>query len=197
MREINGFFGQWDDLYGDMTQAVTSTASSLLRENWNTMGFQLYHFRDASDDELTIQIQLTHKIPFASTARIHLHCIPAADPGVNTRVIKFNYWYSLVNIGSAFPTTVAGYSATSNVTYNVVTADYLKHKLYSIVNVPIPAGTPASSIIWCRIQRPASTDVIDTYSDVKGWGTGPANLALLFVDAHVQAFNGGTLGELA
>lgn len=135
----------------------------------------------AVNDLLFFQLQMPHGTAPSSDARLHVHFTFPTQP-TSGRWVKWECYYTVGDINAAF----GAESSVQTVEYQVVATDALYHRVSSICTVALPA-TPQSSAICGRLRRIAATS--GTESDV--------NPVVLFIDAHIQLDEPGTVGEFS
>lgn len=196
------FSFEWVDLVGDFADASGTSAPTL--ENYgdgtHNSGLNLRFFRHDQNDEQGFVFQLNHFVRVPGVARFHIHVIPMSIPvaGVSD-IVRWTYWWTIAGTGSGvvIPRNAATWT-TATVSQTIATTAQYTHVAFSVVEIPIPEGTPASSMIIVRLQRPGAADAADTYTVNKattGGTTGAANLAILAADLHVQVSRAGTRQE--
>jgi hypothetical protein len=196
------FSGEWCDLLGSIEDA--QGAAALVREAYtdgtDNSGYLMRFFTHDVDEEIQLGFQLNHDVLIPGEARLHVHVVPMSVPvaGVSD-VVRWKYYYTLAAVnGAVIPRASASWT-TSTISQTLATTSQYKHIAQSIVSIPIPAGTPSSSIL-VRVIRPGATDAADTYSvnkAVTGGTTVKANLGLIGLDVHVQRASAGTRGEFS
>lgn len=188
---------RWNDLFYSIEDA--QGAAALTRESFgesgagNDTGFLMRFFRHDQADEIQMALQLDHGLVLPQTAKLHIHLVPMIAPTTGTRVMAFDYKWTLATAGAGtIPRAIASWTANT-ATRNVVTAEVFQHIIMPICDIAIPAGTPHSSILLVRLARSLAND---TYEDNKTLGTGAANLGVIGFDLHVQRYRMGSTSEL-
>ena len=194
------FSGEWFDLLGSVEQSTGTAALS--REQYGdgtgNSGHLMRFWRHDQNDEVQLDFQLNHDVLIPGEARFHVHLIPMSLPvaGVSD-VVRWRYHYAIASPWQELPRT--GWT-TADISKTIAVTDQYKHVVHSIVSIPIPAGTAASSILFVRLLR-LGTDGADTYSVDKatsgGGLTAAANLAFIGIDVHCQRSRAGTRGEFS
>lgn len=135
----------------------------------------------AVNDHLFFQLQMPHGVAPSGDARLHVHFTFPTQPTAG-RYIKWEVYYFVGAINAAF----GAESSVQTVEYQVAATDALYHRVASICTVALPAA-PQSSAICGHLRRIAATSGVE--SDVSP--------VILFIDAHIQLDEPGTVGEFA
>lgn len=177
--------GRWDDVQGDISQGVGSAA--LTYEAFRDTGFLFYHFQHNQDDKLNMRFQLPHRCDTYRPINLHIHMIPLADPA-SPEVIKFTGAYAW-----AYPTfTTPAVSSWTSIlaTHTVNAGDVNKAVILHLATITPPAGKELA-VLLVYVSR-VGTDIADTYTTSKAYGTSQANLGLLSLDVHYRINKTGT-----
>lgn len=191
------FSGEWNDLLGSVEDAVGTAALS--REQYGdgagNSGYLMRFWRHDQDDEMQLAFQLTHDVLVPGEARFHIHTIPMAVPSAGANTVLWTYHWVIAPVGANVPRT----GWTSSAVSQVIATTYT-HEIKHICSVPLPAGLPASSMLFFRLIR-TSSSAADNYAVGKatsgGGLTQAANLAMIGLDIHIQRSRVGTRGEFA
>ena len=179
------FDNRWDDLIAVIDEGTGP--AQLTYEAFRDTGFFMRFFRHNQDDNIFMTYQLPHQWNSATAVNIHAHIVPMASGSGNA---KFDFAYSWINVGSEFP-AASGWISGS-VTASFTPAHQYKQSIVSFGNFT-PVDQRESSILILKVERPGSSDILDTYTTNKDHGTGAANIGILSFDMHYQKSKAGTV----
>lgn len=179
------FDSRWDDLYAYIDEGTGPSA--LTYEAYRDTGFFMRFFRHNQNDNIFMTYQMSHQWDPTTGVTPHMHCFPMAS---GSGVVKFNYAYSWINVGSALPAAVGWVSGSVTESFDP-SVQYLQ-KIVSFGTIT-PSDQRESSILVFKVERPGSSDAADTYSTGKDHGTAAANLGVIFFDLHYQKIKAGTV----
>jgi hypothetical protein len=174
----------WDDAIGDVrTQLTGSTQWTLeaYRDTGLIMPFLIYD----QTDFFQLTIQIPHRKKLNTEVRVHAHIIPMAAGNGD---FKLNYSYAFVSPGEVLPAVSSWTGSTA--TKALVTADQYKHKIFDLFSFT-PANEASSGILVAKFTN----NVTGNYETSKDHGTAKANIAIAYLDAHIQCDSLGSEQE--
>jgi len=191
---LEGNFG-YEDGQGLVSTAISGSTQWTIEKYRDANGPVLPFMASGQNDYVQIIIQMPHRKKFGKIKSLHVHTIPMKNPTVDKYVVwqvKY-YWFSTNEVLPASSNWIVP-SVPRQVISN---GDEFKHKIHTLVSdFSHPGVESASSILIAQITR-LGTNVNDTYNDQKTYGTGLANLAILYFDIHYEADSTGTAGEFS
>lgn len=176
---------RWDDQYAFIDQGTGPAA--LTYEGYRDTGFFMRFFRHNQDDNIFMIYQLSHQWDPTTAVHAHMHCIPMSS---GSGVVKFNYAYSWCMVSGTLP-AASGWTSGS-ITASYTPADQYVQNIIAFGEIAPPDGATESAILVFKVERPGSSDVVDTYETGKPQGTAAANLGVLFFDLHYRKHKPGT-----
>lgn len=179
------FGDRWDDLYAHIDEGTGPAA--LTYEAYRDTGFFMRFFRHNQDDNIFMTYQMSHQWDPTTGVTPHMHCFPMA---AGSGVVKFNYAYSWINVGSTLPAAAGWVSGSVSASFDP-SMQYMQ-KIVSFGTI-MPSDQRESSILVFKVERPGSSDAADTYTASKDHGTAAANLGVIFFDLHYQKIKAGTI----
>lgn len=185
--ERASFGGRWVDHFAEIHEG--SGGAALTYESFRNTGFNMHFFRSNQDDKTFMVYQLPHGWNSGSV-RPHMHCVPMAS-GTGNVIFEYQYYWSPIN------STVGDGAmwASGSVTASFTPDDQYKHRALSFGTIAPSGAVGPSTMLFFAVSRPGATNAGDTYDTTKDHGTGAANLAVLYFDAHVQLMKAGTDNE--
>lgn len=176
----------WDDLFGDVGQAVG--ASALTQEVFRDTTYQMIFMRHDQDDSLHFRFQMPHSWDPETSVAMHVHLVPMADP-VSDQVVRFAGQYVWVHAAMEIPAAASWTTFTSLKT--ISPGDAHKEVFAGLFTAAPLANANESDVLLVQVTR-TGTDPGDTYTTSKPSGTAQANLGVLYADLHIQKSKIGT-----
>jgi hypothetical protein len=182
----------WHDLIGDVNHAANVAA--LTHEAYRDTPLMMYWFHRAQDDALSLHWQMPHDWDLGAVEP-HIHALAAGDATGNVRVVGRYAW----SRNGTLPLPAWAGWTTFGTTTAITAAEQWSSKTISLGSFAPPAAAQyPSAMLHVWLQRPGSSDALDTYGGDKTGGTTlAANLGLESIDCHVRRTGLGTAGLYA
>lgn len=179
--------GVWDDVQGSFLNGQAPTGDMTL-EQIGTAPALAYFFRHDQNNSASFMYQFPHGWDPTTDVKLHIHCVPMADPA-GAQVVVFSGSYAWSVVSQTF-NTGSSWTAFSS-THTVNTGDIAKQFVVPLATITPPGTAKESSILFVSIVR-AGNDGADTYTTSKPVGTAAANVLGITADVHFRKTKAGT-----